>query len=88
VNSEHLRVELLRRGGLLVEPVEVEDVLAGLADDARRVVVVAVALVPGDDGTRIERLNDVESREPVPAALRARLRQVLVYAVVCRVAGS
>jgi hypothetical protein len=87
VNSEHLRVKFLRRGGLLVEPVEVEDVLAGLADDARRGVVVAIALVSGYDGSRIERLDDVESCEPVPAALRVRFRQVLVYAVVCRVAG-
>jgi hypothetical protein len=58
-------VEFLRRGGFLVEPVEVADVLAGLVDDAR-IVVVAVAFVPGYDGTRIECLDDVEGRQPVP----------------------
>src|SRR5580704_7981659 len=69
VNRQHLPVEFLRRGGFLVEPVEVPDVLAGFIDDAR-VVVVTVALVSGYDGTRIERLDGVEGREPVLAALR------------------
>ena len=70
VNRQHLPVEFLRRGGFLVEPVEVADVLAGFIDDAR-VVVLAVAFVAGYDGTRLERLDDVEGREPVLAALRA-----------------
>jgi hypothetical protein len=69
VNSEHLPVKFLGRGGFFVEPVEVTDVLAGFINDAR-VVVVAVAFVSGDDGTRIECLDDVEGRQPVLAALR------------------
>src|SRR5580700_5614389 len=69
VNLQHLPVEFLRRRGFLVEPVEVGDVLAGLIDDAR-VVVLAVAFVAGYDGTRIQRLDDVERSEPVLAALR------------------
>jgi uncharacterized membrane protein YkvA (DUF1232 family) len=57
VSRQHLPVEFLRRGGFLVEPVEVADVLAGFIDDAR-VVVVAVAFVSGYDGTRIECLDE------------------------------
>src|SRR5580704_5208517 len=69
VNRQHLPVEFLRRGGFLVEPVEVADVLAGFIDNAR-VIVLAVAFVAGYDGTRVERLDDVQGREPVLAALR------------------
>src|SRR6266571_6385011 len=69
VNRQHLPVEILCRGGFLVEPVEVADVLAGFIDDAR-VVVVAVAFVSGYDGTRIECLDDVEGREKDLATLR------------------
>jgi hypothetical protein len=68
VDGQHLPVEFLGRGGFLVEPVEVADVVAGVIDDAR-VVVVAVAFVPGYDGTWIEGLDDVEGRQPVLAAL-------------------
>src|SRR5580698_690027 len=69
VNRQQLPVEFVRRGGFLVEPVEVADIPAGLIDDAR-IVVVAVAFVSGYDGTRIECLDDAYGREPVLAALR------------------
>ena len=68
VNRQHLPVEFLRRGGFLVQPVEVADVLAGFTDDARA-VVLAVALVPRHDGTRIQCLDDVEGRQDWLAAL-------------------
>jgi hypothetical protein len=35
VNRQHLPVEFPRRGGFLVEPVEIANVLAGFTDDAR-----------------------------------------------------
>jgi hypothetical protein len=39
VNRQHLPVEFPRRGGFLVEPVEIANVLAGFTDDARVVVI-------------------------------------------------
>ncbi len=75
VNRQHLPVEFLRRGGFLVEPVEVADVLAGFIDDAR-VVVVAVAFVSGYDGTRIECLDYVLLMCSLPMATELSVRRL------------
>src|ERR1700730_10850127 len=68
VNRQHLPVEFLRRGGFLVQPVEVVDVLASFLDEAR-FVIPAEAFVAGYAGPRIRCRDDVEGREPVLAAL-------------------
>ena len=69
VELQHLVVKLLRGCRHFGYPVEVADVLTGLLDDPR-IVVVTRSLMGGDNCEWIKRLNFVECRDPLLATLR------------------
>src|SRR4029077_14629607 len=86
VEADHRVEQLVRSVGRLIETDEITEVLAGLSDRPR-VVVVVWDLVPGDNGASVERTELVESIDPLQSRLSAGLTQVGVDAVVDDVAG-
>src|SRR5260370_6537888 len=68
VNRQDLPVEFLRRGGFLVEPVEVADVPAGFLSYARGRLRSGAFLFPRD-GTPVAGLRAIAGRAPCPASI-------------------
>jgi hypothetical protein len=81
IELQHLVVELSRGRARLGYALEIADVLPGLFDDTG-VIVLLGFLMSGDNRAWVERLDCIESSDPLAAGLRVRLYEVRMNVVV------